>query len=328
MSEAKKFRTIKITDVRENPVALRAVDRESEKYVGLRDSIKRVGIMNAINVREKTETIEGQTIKFYELCDGLHRYTAAVDVGVKELNVQVLSLSDAEVLEAQIMANVHNIDMKPVQYTQQMHRIFAGNPTMTIADMATRLAKSPSWVSQRLGLLKLEAAVAELVDAGKITISNAVVLSKLPHEEQVNFVAEAMALPADEFAPQVQARAKELRDAKTQGRAPGATVFEPTARFQTMADLKEELKAPTIGPAICAQNKAKTADAGFALGVRWAVKMDPASVDVQRAVAAEKAQNLAEAKAKRSADRADKKAKEAAEAQAKAQSELQKTTSK
>ncbi|KKM89464.1 hypothetical protein LCGC14_1248480 [marine sediment metagenome] len=325
MSKQKsKLRTIKITEVRENPVALRAVDRESENYTGLRDSIIAVGILNPINVREKSETVEGETITYYELCDGLHRYTAAVDAGVTELNVQILTLDNAEVLEAQIMANVHRIDMKPVEYTQQMNRIFAGNPTMTIADMAVRLCKSPSWVSQRLGLLKLEASVAELVDAGKITISNAVVLAKLPHEEQVNFVDSAMTLGSEEFAPQVQARAKELRDAKNQGRAPGVVTFEPTARFQKMADLKTELSKATVGPAICAQNKVKTADQGFALGVQWTVNLDPASVEVQRAFAEEKAQSLTAAKAKRAADRADKKAKEASEAQAKAQAELQK----
>ncbi len=317
--------SIKITDIRENPVALRAVDRESEAFVGLRDSIALVGILNPINVRERTEVVDGQTVTYYELCDGLHRYTAAVDVGVTELNVQILTLDNAEVLEAQIMANVHNVEMKPVQYTQQMNRIFAGNPTMTISDMAAKLTKSPSWVSQRLGLLKLEKGIAELVDSGKITISNAVVLAKLPHEEQVNFVDAAIILGAEEFAPQIQARAKELRDAARQGRVPGQVTFEPTARFQKMADLKTELDAPTVGPAICAQNKAKTPDQGFALGVRWAVSMDPASIEVQRAFAQAKAQKLAEAKAKRTVDRADKKAKEAAEAQAKAQAELQKT---
>ena len=319
------LRSIKITDIRENPVALRAVDRESEAFVGLRDSIALVGIMNPINVRERTEVIEGNKITYYELCDGLHRYTAAVDVGITELNVQILTLDDADVLEAQVMANVHKIDTKPVQYTQQMNRIFAGNPAMTISDMAAKLAKSPSWVSQRLGLLKLEKGIAELVDDGKITISNAVVLAKLPHEEQVNFVDTAITLGSEEFAPQVQARAKELRDAARQGRVPGQVTFEPTARFQKMAVLKDELAAAAVGPAMCAQNKAKTADQGFALGVRWAVSMDPASVEVQRASAQAKAQELAEAKAKRAADRADKKAKEAAEAQAKAQAELQKT---
>ena len=179
-------RVINVTEVRENPVALRAVDRESEEYVGLRDSIAAKGILNPINVRRRTEDVEGVEVNYYELIDGLHRYTAACECGLTTLPVSVLSLDDASVLEAQIMANVHKIDTKPVQYTKQMNRIFAGNPTMTVADMAAKLCKSGSWVSQRLGLLKLESAIAVLVDDGKISISNAVALAKLPKEEQMN----------------------------------------------------------------------------------------------------------------------------------------------
>ncbi len=315
-------RTIKVSEIRENPVALRAVDRESEEYIGLRDSVATVGVLNSINVRERTEEIDGTIVTYYELCDGLHRFAASVDAGLAEIPVNVVSLSDAEVLEAQIMANVHKIDTKPVQYTKQMTRIFAGNPTMTIADMAVKLCKTPSWVSQRLGLLKLDSSVAELVDDGKITISNAVVLSKLPREEQVNFVDQAMTMGSDEFAPTVQARAKELRDAARQGRKPGEITFAPIARLQKLNDLKSEIDNPTVGPALCSQNNVKDAPSGFALGVAWAINLDPASVEVQRAKAEEKAAKLSDAKKKRAADRAQKKAAEAAEAAAKAQEEL------
>lgn len=319
---SKSIGTIKISDVRENPVALRTVDRESEAFIGLRDSIADKGILNPVNVRTREETVEGKIIKYYELIDGLHRYTAALDVGLEVLDVKFLELDDVAALEAQIMANVHKIDTKPVEYTKQMTRIFTSNPIMTVADMAGKLCKSPSWVSQRLGLLKLVDVVAELVDDGKITISNAIVLSKLPHVEQVNFVDGAMSESAEEFAPKVLARAKELRDAERQGRVPGEIVFAPVARQQKLGVLREELDNPSIGPALIAQNKVKDAVSGFALGVAWACNLDPASVEVQRAKAEEKAKTLAEAKKKRAADRAKKKAEEAAVASAKAQEAL------
>jgi hypothetical protein len=168
----------------------------------------------------------------------------------------------------------------------------------------------------------LDASVAELVDAGKITISNAIAMSKLPCEEQVNFVDTAITSGAEEFAPKCLARAKELRDAAREGRAPGKITFVPTARQQKLGDLRSELENPVVGPALCAQNKVADAVAGFALGVAWACNLDPASVSVQRAKSDEKAQKLDEAKKKRAADRAEKKATEAAEASAKAQEAL------
>lgn len=312
------LRVIKVVDIRENPVALRAVDREDEKYIGLRDSVAKMGVLNAISVRERVENIEGKDTPYFELCDGLHRYSAACECGVATVPVRVLSLDDAGVLEAQVMANVHKIDTKPVEYTKQMNRIFAGNPTMTVADMAAKLCKSGTWVSQRLGLLKLDDAVAVLVDDGKITVSNAVALAKLPKDEQIAFVDQAMTQAAEVFAPTVQARAKELRDAARQGRAPGEAVFQPVARCQKMCDLKAELSAPTIGPPLCAQQKCKTAADGFALAVQWVLNMDPVSVGVQQAKAEEKKQRLEEEKKKRVAERTQLKADEAAKAAAKA----------
>ena len=318
MSKSPDTRVILISEIRENPVALRAVNRESEEYIGLRDSIAQVGILNAINVRLRTEEVDGESHDFYELVDGLHRYTAALECGVQELAVTVMTLDETEVLEAQMMANVHKIDTRPVEYTRQMTRIFAGNPTMTISDMAGSLCKSPAWVSQRLGLLKLAVPIQELVDDGKITISNAVSLSKLPEAEQTNFVDQAMTMGADEFAPTVQARTKELRKAALEGRKAGEVVFAPVARCQKLGALKDEYSSAQVGPSLCEVNGITTGPEGFALGVAWVLNLDPTSVDAQRAKADEKQSRLEDAKRKRAADRAQKKAEEAASAAAKA----------
>lgn len=323
MSDVKyDLRTILISEIRENPVALRAVDRESEEYLGLVASVAEVGILNAITVRERTEDVDGTEVTFYELCDGLHRYTAACDAGLTDVPVRVVSLDDAAMLEAQIMANVHKIDTRPIEYTKQMNRIFAGNPTLTVSGMAVKLCKSPSWVSQRLGLLKLEPAIQELVEDGKIAISNAVALSKLPKEDQINYVDQAISMNADEFAPTVQARAKELRDARRQGRDPEAATFTPIARLQKLGVLKEEYENHAVGVQLLAQQGITDPVAAFALGVAWTINLDPASVEIQQAKADEKKARLDDQKKKRAADRAQKKAEEAAAAAAKAAEEV------
>ena len=61
------LRNINVSDIRENPVALRGVDRENEKYVGLRDAINRQGILNPINVREKADRYRAAKAWFDEL---------------------------------------------------------------------------------------------------------------------------------------------------------------------------------------------------------------------------------------------------------------------
>lgn len=304
---------IPIGEIRENPVALRTVNRESESYIGLRDAIRKVGILNAINVRLREDEATDET--YYELVDGLHRYTCALDVGLTDIPVTIVSLDDAQTLEAQIMANVHKIETKPIQYTKQLLRVMAGNPTMTLADMATKISKSSTWVSQRLNLLKLDPAIQSLVDDGKITVSNAVQLAKLPPEEQKNYVDQAITMGAEEFSPLVLGRAKELKDAARQGRKAEVAEFVASPQLRKVSELTGELETSSIGPELCSQF-ADTAISGFALGVAWALKVDPISIDVRKAADSERKAALSEEKKKRAADRAKKKAEEATKAAA------------
>jgi ParB/RepB/Spo0J family partition protein len=308
--------TIPVSSIRENPVALRAVNKEDEAYIGLRDSIRDVGLLNPISVREQKDDVTGEI--YYELVDGLHRYSSARDVAMENIPVNIVNLSDSQTLEAQIMANVHKIETKPVQYTRQLQRMFAMNPTLTLTDMAAKLAKSPSWVGQRLNLLKLDGAVQDLVDGGKITVSNAVILSKLPNEEQVNYVDQAMTMITEEFTPLVATRAKEISDAKREGRSKEPAVFVANPRLQKMSTIKDELESSAIGPELCAKNKLKKAADGFALGVQWVLNMDPDSVSVRKAEDDARKQSVEDAKKQRAADRAKKKAEEAAKLAAEA----------
>jgi ParB/RepB/Spo0J family partition protein len=316
-----EVKVVPISSIRENPVALRNVDRDCEEYLGLRDSIQRSGILCSISVRKRSEDVDGTVVEFFEIVDGLHRYTAATDVGLDVIPVSVLELDKVEVLEAQIMANVHKVETKPVEYTKQIQRLLSLNPTLTISEMASRLAKSPSWLAQRLSLLKLEKSVQDLVDDDKITVANALALAKLPHEEQVNYVDQAITTKTDEFAPIVQARAKELKDAARSGRKAEPATFSPVSSLRKYSELKAENSNPEVGPAICRHAGVSTPEEGFALGVAYAIHLDPLSVAAQEAAYNEKKQRVEEAKKKRAAERAQKRAQEAAEAAAKASEE-------
>lgn len=318
MATKPDVRVVDIKDIRENPVALRAVNIESEDYQGLRDSIRDVGILNPINVRIIEKDVDGKIISYYELVDGLHRYSCAKEVGIKDIPVQVVNFDDSRTLEAQIMANVHKIETRPVEFTKQLQRIFASNPTLTLAEMSARINKSPSWVSQRLNLLKLEKNIQSLVDDGKITVSNAVALAKLPPEEQINYIDQAISMGSDEFVPLVQARAKQLKDAAKQGRKAESAEFVPLPHLQKMTDLKVEYESPAIGPALCKKYGVKDGVNGFALGIAWVLNLDPASVEVRKAKDEEKKAQLENEKKKRAASRAKKKAEEATKIAAKA----------
>jgi ParB/RepB/Spo0J family partition protein len=315
------LRNVAISDIRPNPVALRAVDRESEDFIQLRDSIAdpAIGLLNPINVRERSEDVDGDTVTFFEIVDGLHRYTACTESGFEEIPVNVLDMDETEAHLAQIVGNAMRIETKPVQYTKHLQRIIGANPTWTISDLAAKVHRSPAWLNQRFGLLKLEPSVQEIVDDAKISVSNAVVLAKLPHEEQLNFVDSAMTMGTAEFGPLVQARVKEIREAEKAGKPAGEASFTPVARPRKKSELEDELNARNVLGSLASDCDTKEEAAYAAL--QWVLQLDAASVATAQAQYEEKKERIEAEKAKRKAERANKKAEEAAAAAAKAQDE-------
>jgi ParB/RepB/Spo0J family partition protein len=300
---------VSLSDIRENEVALRTVNRESEQFIGLVDSIRQKGFLGTITVREKTDAETEQP--YYELIDGLHRFKAAQDAGLTEIGVDIQDMNDAGVLEAQIMQNVHKVETRPSEYSQQLKKILNLNPLMTEAELAEKLGKSPAWIKQRLGLLKIDNTdIQELIDSGKINLSNAYALAKLPAEEMADFLDRAMTLPPEQFVPAVGERVKEINEAKRKGKDAAPAEFQPRAFLQKLGDIKSEYDEPAIASALCAANGASTAEEGFALAIAWCLHLDSASVDAQKLADEERKKKNEEAKKRRQAERAAQKAKD------------------
>lgn len=316
---AEDFRTVALADVQPNHVALRAVDRENEQYQNLSRDIGRRGIINPLLVREKTDESTGES--YYELCDGLQRFSAAQDNDLSEIPVHVQSLSDAEVEETQIVANLCRVDTKPIEYTRQLMRMMQRNPMMTESELAEMISQSPSFVRQRLGLLKLDESIQELVNDGDIKLANAYALAKLPREEQHNWTDSAQTQPPAEFVAAVNARAKEIRDAAREGKSAEAPTFKPQPKLKKTAVLVAEYDNPEVGPALVSQYGVSDASEGFALGIAFALSLDPASVQEQKDKWDKQQKEQKEARAKRAAAREERKRREAAEKAAKAREE-------
>jgi ParB/RepB/Spo0J family partition protein len=331
------LRMIPLSDVRANEVALREVNRGSEKFLGLVEAIKAQGIMNPISVRIQTDKSTGK--EYYEIIDGLHRFTAAGEAGLDEIPAQIMDKSDADVLYAQIIGNVQRVDTKPMEYTQGLLRILGMNPLMTEAELAVSLGMSPAWIGQRLSLNKLHEKVAAAVNEGEIPLSNAFAMTKLPQEEQLNWIDRAMTMGTAEFSPMALARAKEIRDANRKGNDGPAEEWKPQPFLRKMGDIKGayETDITPIAAAIKEAGLVLESDSeetaqrileAAKLGVAWTLNMDPISQEESRQRHIERTKKEEEAKAKRDAERKAQRAKEAEEKQAKAKKEAEEAQAK
>lgn len=269
---------VKIGLVRPNLVALRPAQLEDEKFLALEANIKQLGILSALRVRPKTDEATGET--YYELINGLQRFTIAQRLGFEEVPVEMADADDMRVLVEQIALNATQVDTKPAQYGQQLLRVLEKDPTMTIAGLADMTGMSEAWVSQRLALNKLVPQIAtDFVDAGQITASNAYQLSRLPQEEQVSFVEQAQTADAAEFAAAVNSRLKEIRKARAAGRDPSRETaeFEPSPTLRKAGEIKVA-DAQTI----IIEVGASSALEGAKAALDWVLQMNPSAVTAQK----------------------------------------------
>jgi ParB/RepB/Spo0J family partition protein len=312
MSEvlAQGVQEIAVSMVRESKQALRGAQRESEAYVELVGSIKTDGLMNPIVVCVRADAGTGE--QYYELVDGVQRFNAVLDCGLETIPANVISNeNEAALLRKQIVGNIHRIETKPVEYSKHLQKILALDPLLTVSVLASQLNKSSAWISQRLGLLNLDKKVAELVDDGKINLSNAYALAKLPVEEQTNFIDQAMTETPSEFVPKMGERKKELDKARREGRAASPADFVPIPRFQKLAEAKAEVDKPAIAQLLVNQEGITDPVEAFTLGVKWSLHLDPMSVAEGRRQWESKQAAINEKKEKAKADRLERRAKDA-----------------
>lgn len=306
--------------IEKSEVALRGVNRQSEEFQQLVNSIRKRGVLNSILVRKIVAP--GGVVK-YGLIDGLQRFTASGDAGRTHIPANVVEMDDAELLEAQIITNMNRIATKPAELSKHLLRMLSRNPVMTIVQLAEKVCQSESWVSQRLSLNKLDSKIQELVDNEQIQLTNAYALSKIPEEEQGEHVDAAMTESPKTFVPRMKARVKEIRDAKNKGRDAGAAEFKPTQHLQKVGDVKHEYavlhgeeKGDSMLKAVLEKNGVKLSgdtEKAIKLALAWMLHFDPQSQEEQKAKAEARKKRQKEEAERRKKEREKEKEKKAAQ---------------
>jgi len=97
----------------------------------------------------------------YQIIAGERRYQAAVQVGLKELPVVVRDVDDGEVIELALVENLQRKDLTPFEEADALHAL-AGRGNLTHEDLAKRLGKSRTAITESLALHKMPAEVKHL----------------------------------------------------------------------------------------------------------------------------------------------------------------------
>ena len=150
----------------------------------LADSIRASGVVQPIMVRRANGR--------YQLVVGERRWRAARLAGLEKIPAVVRELADKEALELALAENLLREDLNPLEVAgafealQEKHRL-------SHEEIAERLGVNRSTVTNTLRLLRLPAAVKELLAGGRISYGHARALLGLQTEAAQVHLAQAIA---------------------------------------------------------------------------------------------------------------------------------------
>jgi ParB family chromosome partitioning protein len=149
---------------------------EEEALQELAESIKTHGVIQAVTVR-KTENNR------YQLISGERRVRASKLANIKEIPAYIRTANDMEVLEMGLIENIQRTDLNPIEVALSFQRLL-DECNIRQEDLANRVSKSRSVISNYLRLLKLYLPVQKAIAQGKITMGHAKMLATIEDEQQ------------------------------------------------------------------------------------------------------------------------------------------------
>ena len=236
-----QLREVSVDDVVPNPKQPRQVF-DDEALEELSHSVKEFGLLQPIVVRENAGG--GDTIT-YELIMGERRLRAARAAGLETVPAIVRDTTDDAMLRDALLENIHRVQLNPLEEAaayQQLLEEFGA----THEELASKIGRSRSQVTNTIRLMKLPVKVQTRVAAGVISAGHARALLGLPDADAqdalaTRIVAEGMSVRATEEA--VAMAAAERPTAKRRNRnisAPGVEELGSrlSDRFETKVKIQ------------------------------------------------------------------------------------------
>jgi ParB family chromosome partitioning protein len=193
------LREVPIGSIKPNPHQPRS-HFDDETMASLASSIRELGVLQPILVRQSGDEVADE----FELIAGERRWRAARRAGLQTIPVLIQVADDAHSLEQALVENLHRQDLNVLEEAsayQQLIEEFG----YTHEEVATRVGKSRTAVTNTLRLLQLPSGAQRLLAEGQISPGHARALLGTPdrgYQEALakSIVAEGLTVRAVEEA--------------------------------------------------------------------------------------------------------------------------------
>ena len=213
------IKEILLSEIRPNPYQPRKNFNE-ETLNELAESIKNYGVFQPIIVKK--------SIKGYDLVAGERRVRAAKKAGLERIPAIVKDFSDELMREVALLENLQRDNLSAIELAWA-YKGLLDSLDITQDELANRLGKSRSSITNTLGLLNLPTSVQNMVLDGKLSMGHARELSKLEDDDKIR-----------EYAKKIVDENLSVRDIEALSKDPEIKRKNPISRVVTSRDNKYE----------------------------------------------------------------------------------------
>lgn len=135
-----------------------------ESLQELADSIRQFGVLQPLIVQERED--------YYEIIAGERRWRAAKLAGLKEVPVVIRKMSEQEIVEISLIENIQRENLNPIEEAEAYRRLLT-EFHLKQEEVAERVAKSRTAVTNSMRLLKLDERVQQMVIEGMLSTGHA-----------------------------------------------------------------------------------------------------------------------------------------------------------
>lgn len=148
---------------------------EEDALLELADSIKQFGVLQPLLVRKRKD--------YYEIIAGERRWRAAKMAGVKEVPVIIKDYTEQEIVEIGLIENIQRENLNPIEEAIAFKKLLE-EFNLKQDEVAERVSKSRTAVTNSMRLLKLDERVQEMIVDDMISTGHARALLAIDDKEQ------------------------------------------------------------------------------------------------------------------------------------------------
>ena len=154
---------------------------DEDALLELAESIKQFGVLQPLLVQDRKD--------YYEIIAGERRWRAAKIAGLKEVPVIIKKLTEQEMVEISLIENIQRENLNPIEEALAYKRLL-NEFNVKQDEVAERVSKSRTAVTNSMRLLKLNEKVQQMVIDDMLTTGHARALIGIEDQEKQYVVAQ------------------------------------------------------------------------------------------------------------------------------------------